>query len=52
MIVYCDIRECANNMNGKCNNLTETGEKAVSLHENVFGELICVDYEATDEVSE
>lgn len=52
MIVYCDIRECANNENGMCNNQTEIGEEAISLHENVFGELICTDYEAMDEVSE
>ena len=41
MIVYCDDDECRNNHDGICENRFSTGQEAISLHLNVFGELIC-----------
>lgn len=48
--VYCDVLECINCKEGKCTNKFDTGEEAISLHENWMGEFICTDFvEEADE---
>ena len=49
MRVYCDVLECINCKEGKCENKFETGEEAISLREDIFGKLICTDYKAEAE---
>ena len=49
MRVYCDVLECINCKEGECTNRFDTGEEAISLHENIFGRLICTDYKAEAE---
>lgn len=53
MIVYCDARECLNNINGICNNHYPTGVEAIALRGLLFGGFECGSYESDeDEVSE
>lgn len=44
MRVYCDRMDCKNCKGGICKNRFETGEEAIKLHENCFGELMCTDF--------
>ena len=44
MKVYCDRMECKNCKDGICENIFYTGEKAIKLHENCFGVLVCTDF--------
>ena len=44
MRVYCDRMDCKNCKGGICENRFETGEEAITLHENCFGVLICTDF--------
>lgn len=52
MTVYCDVVECKNCDNGKCRNEFPVGEKAIKLHMNWMGVLICTDFEESEEAKE
>ena len=49
MIVYCDVTDCKNNKDGECNNRFQTGVEAVSLREDMFGQIFCADREYEDD---
>ena len=52
MIVYCDVMDCKNNNDGKCENKWPIGTEAISLRETYTGHLICTDCELEDEERE
>lgn len=45
MIVYCDLMECKQNKDGKCNNRWPIGTEAISIKESYIGQPICSDFE-------
>ena len=49
MTVYCDVVECKHCKDGECENRFATGEEAIKLHMNCYGELICTDYVEIEE---
>ena len=44
MTVHCDAYDCANNIDGKCHNVSPIGEKAVWFEGTYTGLWRCTDF--------
>lgn len=49
MTVYCNVEECRNNKDGKCENIFPSGEKAVKMMESFYGRFYCDDRDDMEE---
>ena len=49
MIVYCDVYDCLNNIDGVCTNKWPHGSEAIKISENWMGIPSCTDFKDVNE---